>query len=111
MRAVPAIAAIVFTTALTAVLLLAAPAPAASQSPRPRTQTTLPRTADGKPNFDGIWQVQNSAAADLLDHPARLAMPAGRGVVAGGDIPYQPWAAARKKENFAARYMADPLAQ
>ena len=38
-------------------------------------------------------------------------MPAGRSVVEGGTIPYQPWAAARKAENFAKRATADPLAQ
>ena len=38
-------------------------------------------------------------------------MPAGRGVVEGGEIPYQPWAAAKKMENFANRQTADPLAK
>src|SRR4029434_6700323 len=28
-------------------------------------------------------------------------VPAGEGVVDGNEIPYQPWAAAKKKENFA----------
>jgi hypothetical protein len=36
-------------------------------------------------------------------------MPAGRSVVEGGEIPYQPWAAAKKAENFANRATADPL--
>jgi hypothetical protein len=38
-------------------------------------------------------------------------MPAGRSVVQGGEIPYQPWAAKKKLENFAARATADPLAE
>jgi hypothetical protein len=71
---------------------------------------TVPRAVDGKPNLQGIWQVRNSAAYDLEDHPARHGMPAGRGVVEGGEIPYQPWAAAKKLENFANREKADPLA-
>lgn len=71
---------------------------------------TLPRTADGRPNLQGIWQVRNTAAVDLQDHPARHGMPAGRGVVEGGEIPYQPWAAAKKLENFTNRQTADPLA-
>jgi len=71
---------------------------------------TLPRTADGKPNLQGIWQVQNRAAYDLEDHVARHDMPAGQGVVVGGKIPYQPWALEQKLANFAARASADPLA-
>ncbi len=38
-------------------------------------------------------------------------MLAGRSVVEGGEIPYQPWAAAKKAENFANRLKADPLAK
>ena len=68
-----------------------------------------PRTADGKPNFEGIWQARSTAAADLEDHAARWNMLAGRSVVAGGAIPYQPWAAERKAENFRNREKADPL--
>ncbi|MEO8098485.1 MAG: hypothetical protein ABI811_12355 [Acidobacteriota bacterium] len=77
--------------------------------PRPNAVNTLPRTADGKPNLQGIWQVRSRAAYDLQDHAARQGMPAGRGVVEGGEIPYQPWAAVKKLENFATRQTADPL--
>src|SRR5579863_8235286 len=73
------ITAIALTSAL-----MAAPAP--STSP----QTPLPRTADGKPNLGGIWQAAGTAAADLQDHAARYNMPAGRSVVEGAGIPYQP---------------------
>ena len=72
---------------------------------------TIPRTADGKPNLQGIWQVQNRARVDLQDHAARHGMPAGRSVVEGGEIPYQPWAAAKKLENFTNRQTADPLSR
>jgi hypothetical protein len=82
-------------------LLMQAPAPV----------RTIPRTADGKPNLQGIWQVRNRAAYDLQDHAARFGMPAGKGVVEGSEIPYQPWAAAKKNENYAKRQTADPLAQ
>ena len=36
-------------------------------------------------------------------------MPAGRSVVAGGTIPYQPWAAKKKAENFEHRQTEDPF--
>src|SRR5256884_1448378 len=71
----------------------------------------LPRTADGKPNFEGIWQASSTAASDLQDHAAGLNILAGRSVVSGGVIPYQPWAAAKKAENFRNRQTADPLNQ
>ena len=72
---------------------------------------SIPRTADGKPNLQGIWQVRSRAAYDLQDHAAREGMPAGKGVVEGGQIPYQPWAAAKKEENYKNRQKADPLAK
>jgi len=78
----------------------------------------------GKPDFSGIWEASNTANWDLQTHEARpmvgqqgltpgsvvsaapvLALgslgwvPAGLGIVEGEEIPYLPWAAARKKEN------------
>ena len=60
----------------------------------------LPRTADGKPDLSGIWQVMNSAAWDIQDHSAQKGVPAGQGVVEGNDIPYKPEALAQKKKNY-----------
>ena len=98
-----------------------------------RHRAQVPRAASGKPNFQGIWQAQTRAAYDLQDHAARpmvgqpgflpgttvsaapvLAlgsmgwMPGGPGVVEGGEIPYQPWAAKRKAENQANWIDRDP---
>ena len=75
--------------------LLSAQAPAAPAQARP-----LPRTADGKPNLSGIWQVMNTAAWDIQDHSAQKGVPGGQGVVEGNEIPYQPAALAKKKENY-----------
>ena len=79
------------------------------------------RTADGRPNLNGIWQALNNTANwDIEAHEARpgppefgalFATPAGLGVVVDGPIPYQPWAAAKKQENFAKRYTEDPEAK
>jgi hypothetical protein len=35
------------------------------------SNASIPRTADGKPDLQGIWQVRNRAAADLEDYVAR----------------------------------------
>jgi hypothetical protein len=83
----------------------------------------IPRLPDGKPNLNGIWQSLNSANYDLEPHAARAAMamvpgqfvpvpapqvvalgatgsvPAGMGVVEGGQIPYKPEALEQKKKN------------
>src|SRR5580704_1681874 len=84
---------------------------ATSQSTPANSQQPLPRTADGKPDLEGIWQASTSAGADLQDHAAALNMLAGKSVVAGGTIPYQPWAAKKKAENFQNRQTADPLSK
>jgi hypothetical protein len=79
--------------------------PAAAQSP---AASALPRLADGKPDLSGIWQVFSTANFDLQDHAAQKYVPAGQGVVEGNEIPYQPWALAKKQENFKNRTTADP---
>src|SRR6187200_3181174 len=89
-------------------LLLAVPALTFAQAAS--APGALPRMPDGHPNLQGIWQVRNRASYDLQDHYARQGMPAGRSVVEGGEIPHQPWAAAKRLENFAKRTTADPLA-
>lgn len=70
---------------------------------------SIPRTDEGTPFLQGIWQAQTRAAYSLEDHVARHDMPAGRSVVVGGDIPYQSWARAQQQENFANRAERDPL--
>jgi hypothetical protein len=90
------------------ILSLAAVVPLAAQSYK------APRTADGKPDLQGIWQVMNTAAVNLEDHIAVLDMPAGRSVIVDppdGKIPYTPAAAAKQKENFKNRAQADLLNQ
>jgi hypothetical protein len=78
----------------------------------------LPRTADGKPDFTGIWQAMNTANWNLEAHPASrgpvialagaFSIPAGLGVVEGNEIPYLPAAAARRKENAEHWLARDP---
>src|SRR5262249_26041113 len=82
-----------------------------------------PRTSDGKPDLNGVWQALNEANYDLEAHMARPAMalqkgpygpvaaapvlplgavgavPPSLGVVEGGEIPYKPEALATRKKN------------
>src|SRR5947208_12799717 len=112
--------------AILLVTLLAAPSP--GQAPPYRA----PRAADGKPDLNGIWQALNEANYDIELHMARPALalrpgpfglvpaapvlalgavgsvPPGVGVVEGDEIPYQPSALAKKKENQEHWLTADP---
>jgi hypothetical protein len=81
--------------------------PALGQAPA----AGLRRTADGKPDLNGIWQSFTTANWDILAHEAQAgphpellgawgAMPGGQGIVEGNEIPYKPEALAKKKQNF-----------
>ena len=89
----------------------AASALEAEQPPAGASGYDGPRTPEGQPDLNGFWQVLNSAAWDIRPHNAQDGIPAGLGVVEGGGIPYQPWAAEQQQENYANRLTADPVRQ
>src|SRR5712691_1934574 len=69
-------------------------------------------TGTANPNLTGLWQAITEANWDIQPHAAQpgppqfgalFAQPAGPGIVEGNEIPYQPWALAKKKENFEKR--------
>ncbi len=70
---------------------------------------TPPRTPEGQPDLQGIWQVRNTANWDIQDHAGSYKTPAGIGVVEGGELPYRPDALAQKKKNFENRLTNDPV--
>ncbi|MEM6706891.1 MAG: hypothetical protein AAGA81_21920 [Acidobacteriota bacterium] len=104
-----------FVFAVLVVTLLTAPVAA---------QGDIPRLANGKPDFNGIWQALNTANYDIEPHMARHAMqlregphgplpapkvmylgavgsvPGGMGIVEGGKIPYTEEGLKKKQENF-----------
>jgi hypothetical protein len=81
---------------------------------------STPRAYDGHPDLSGIWQSIGNAHWNLEPHeasggPAALgalgATPPGKGVVVGGEIPYQEWAAEQRQQNFEQRFSEDPEAK
>jgi hypothetical protein len=107
--AVGALAALVVAGLVGASVRLAGQSPAGYRAAR---------TADGKPNLNGIWQAMNEADWDLVAHGPRLspvialgavgAAPPGVGVVEGNTIPYLPAALAQKQQNAEQWLARDP---
>jgi hypothetical protein len=71
-------------------------------------RAAIPRTPDGHPNLEGVWQALNSAVWDIQDHSASLGVPAGQGIVEGNEIPYTPAALRQRQENYTNRLTGDP---
>jgi len=71
---------------------------------------TVPRTADGQPDLQGVWQALNTAVWNVQDHSSEWGVPAGQGIVVGNEIPYQPWALEQRQANFENRLTQDPEA-
>src|SRR5262245_45944827 len=116
--------AVVFYAAMPVSGEQAAAAPARAQTPAPAAAAAnrpIPRLG-GKPDLNGVWQALNTANWDLEPHMAKPALamrpgpivpvpakevlafgavgsiPAGMGVVEGGEIPYKPEARKKKEE-------------
>ena len=94
--------------------------------------SAIPRTPDGKPDLNGIWQVMSTANNNLESAPAKAALamvpgdfvpvpapeivamgaigsvPASYSVVDGGTIPYKPEALARRQTNQENWLTSDP---
>ena len=121
------------TAAATAMMIGAAWSATARVEEQARPQPyRAPRTADGKPDLNGIWQAMNTANYDIQMHMARPALalrpgpagpvpaasvlalgavgavPAGLGVVDGNELPYRPAALEQKKKNQENWVNADP---
>ena len=110
--------AVIASAGVAAVLSLAVVLPGGQAAGGQARAYRARRTADGKPNLNGIWQALNEAYWDIEAHSAAPgavlelgasnAIPGGLGIVEDGQIPYTPQALAKKKENFANRLKLDP---
>jgi len=73
----------------------------------------IPRSADGKPDLSGIWQVlDNSLNGNIEPHVASYGVHGGQGGIvdpADGMIPYLPNAVAKRQANYKNR-AKDPTA-
>ena len=99
-------------TVATLILLIQMAAATSAHAPAQASGAApIPRSPDGKPDLSGIWQVMNTAEWDIQDHSAQKGVPGGQGVVEGNDIPYQPWALAKRKENYEQRATLDPASK
>jgi hypothetical protein len=74
-------------------------------------RSDVPRTADGKPDFSGVWQAINTADWNILDHPASQGVPPGLGVVDADELPYRPEMLAKRQENYEKRLTDDTSAK
>jgi hypothetical protein len=101
------------------IMLAVCAVPLCAQAPRgtraPQKAGAFKRLPDGKPDMQGYWQTANFFSAyDLETHDkAAFGVPAGKGVVvdpADGKIPYQPWAAEKKKDLSEHHLFEDPQA-
>lgn len=106
------IVVVIVVSAVIAVFSLAVRPAAGQETPKYRAPRLV---GTPNPDLNGIWQAFTTANWDLELHGAALsafpqllgaigAEPAGQGVVVGNKIPYQPWAEAKKKENFEKRF-------
>jgi hypothetical protein len=109
------LAAVVVAGTVSVGLATVLPVASAGQAP---AAYRAPRTADGTPDLNGIWQAMNTAHWDLQDHDQRpgplwqlgaaFSVPPGAGVVVGNEIPYQPAALATRQANAAQWLTRDP---
>ena len=106
------------SAALTAILLGAVMVACSPGAPATPAAYRAPRTSEGTPDLNGIWQSNNSANWNIEAHPAKqgpvfalgaaLSVPPGLGIVEGDELPYLPDALAKRNANGAEWTKLDP---